>query len=117
MAGGRPRIFNSVEEIDSRIAEYKKYLKKEDKPPTIAGLAYYLQIDRQTLYNYEKQDEYFGTIKRYREWVMMNLEEAAIVRGNGGTVFVMKNYGYTDKQEIEHSEQTVTIVNSLPRCD
>ena len=110
MPGGRPRAFKSVEDLEQKFETYKDYLKTNDKPPTIAGLAYYLGCDRQTIYNYEAKDEFFCTIKRFREWVMMNIEENCIIRGNGGTVFIAKNYGYTDKQEIEHSgEQTFKI--------
>jgi hypothetical protein len=36
----------------------------------------------------------------------MNYEELAIEKGNGGIVFLLKNYGYTDKQEVEHSGET-----------
>ena len=111
MPGGRPKIFKNVADIEEKIKRYEYYLKTEDKPPTFAGLAYYLGIDRQTLYNYAKKDEYFDTIKRYRDWVVMNLEELCIIKGNGGTIFIAKNYGYTDKQEVEHSGDMVTNIN------
>lgn len=101
MAGGRPKVFKSVEDIEDKVKEYKIYLKENSKPPTMAGLAYYLGVDRKTLYNYSKDDQFFPTIKKYRDWIVMTLEESGIEKGNGGTVFLMKNYGYTDKQEIE----------------
>ena len=113
MEVGRPKIFKDVEEVENYIEEYKEYLKENDKPPTMAGLAYYLHIDRKTLYNYSKDQEFFPTIKRYRDWVLMNIEETCIDKGNGGTVFIAKNYGYTDKQEVEHTGQQITIVNDL----
>ena len=100
---GRPRLFESAEDIENCIDEYKTYLKENDKPPTIAGLAYYLGVDRKTLFNYSKDEEFFPTIKRYRDWVLMEIEERCIDKGNGGTVFIAKNYGYTDKQEIDMS--------------
>ena len=99
---GRPRKFNNVEEIEKKVSDYKDYLMKYDKLPTIAGLAYYLGIDRQTLYNYSKKDDFFDTIKEYRDWVMFNIEQHALEKGNAGTIFVMKNYGYTDKQVIDN---------------
>ena len=114
MPGGRPKAFKSVEEIEEKVKKYKEYLKNEEKPPTMAGLAYYLEINRQTLYNYSKKNEYFYAIKKYRDWVIMNLEELCITKGNGGTVFIAKNYGYTDKQEIEHSGDMITNINIVP---
>jgi hypothetical protein len=98
--GGRPRAFKSVEDIESKIQNYKDYLETKNKPPTIAGLAFYLGIDRQTLYNYSKKEEYFATIKSIRDWVIMSTEEFAIDRGHSGVIFLMKNYGYKDRQDI-----------------
>ncbi len=103
MAGGRPRAFNTPQELQKRIDEYKEYLKTNNKPPTIAGLTYYTGIDRQTLYNYKKQDEFFDTIKTFVDWVIMTYEEQAYDKGNAGIIFLLKNYGYTDKQEHEIS--------------
>ncbi len=100
---GRPPLFKNKEELELKLDEYKQYLVESGKPPTIAGLAYYTGIDRQTIYNYSEKDEFFGTIKEFRSFVMMNYEELAIDKGNGGIVFLLKNYGYTDKQEVEHS--------------
>ena len=103
--GGRPRAFNSVEEIEMKVAEYKKYLEENDKPATMAGLAYYLGVDRKTLFNYSKDQEYFPTIKKYRDWIMFEIEENVLIKGHGGSIFLAKNYGYTDRQEVnvEHS--------------
>ena len=97
---GQPRKFKTAKELEDCLERYKEYLKENEKPPTIAGLAYYTGIDRQTIYNYAKNDEYFGTIKKFRDWIMMNYEEVAIEKGNGGIVFLLKNYGYTDRQEV-----------------
>ncbi len=101
--GGRPPIFNTPDELQERIDDYKRYLKTSGKPPTIAGLAYYTGIDRQTLYNYKSKDEFFDTIKTFVQWVLMNYEEQAVDKGNAGIIFLLKNYGYQDKQETEIS--------------
>lgn len=109
-AGGRPPIFKTVQELEDCIETYKEYLRTENKPPTIAGLAYYTGIDRKTLYNYKAKDQYFHTIKKFVDWIIMNFEEIATDKGNAGVIFLMKNYGYTDKQIVEsHGEQKITI--------
>lgn len=111
---GQPPLFNNVKELDERLEIYKEYLKTNSKPPTIAGLAYYTGLDRKTIYNYENKDEFFHTIKKFRDWILMNYEELSIEKGNGGIVFLMKNYGYNDKQEIEHSGNIgVNIVDDI----
>jgi hypothetical protein len=109
-AGGRPRAFKSVEDIEAKIQLYKEYLKTESKPPTIAGLAYFLNVDRGTIYNYKKDREFFNTIKKYRDWVIMNMEEFGVTKGHSGIIFLMKNYGYTDKHEYKVEETTAPVV-------
>ena len=115
MAGGRPKKFNNKEELQNKIDEYKLYLKDNDKPPTMAGLAYYTGIDRTTLYNYKKDDEFFNTIKEFVDWILMNYEETAICKPSGGIVFLMKNYGYADKVEIENTGDPNTYIFNIPR--
>lgn len=100
---GRPKLWANAEELEAKIESYKKYLKDDKKPPTIAGLAYYLGVDRGTIYNYKKEDEFFHTIKGFVDWIIMNWEEYALDNSSAGLIFLMKNYGYTDKQDIEHS--------------
>jgi hypothetical protein len=103
MAGGRPRIWETPELLQKDVDTYFEYCKTEKKHPTIAGLAYYTNVDRHTIYNYDKKDEYFHIIKKARDRIMMGLEETSIEKGNSGTIFVMKQYGYTDKQEVTNN--------------
>jgi hypothetical protein len=106
---GQPKKFKSAKDLQNAIDKYKQYLEDEKKPPTIAGLAYYTGINRTTIYNYSKKDEYFNTIKEFRDWIIMNYEELAISQNStSGVIFLLKNYGYTDKQEITH-EGTLQI--------
>jgi hypothetical protein len=107
---GRPPLFKTKEDLEEKLNDYKVYLELSGKPPTIAGLAYYTGIDRQTIYNYSEKDEFFDTLKGFRDFVIMNYEELAIEKGNGGIVFLLKNYGYTDKQEVEHSGELSQVV-------
>ena len=102
-AGGRPPKFKNKEELQVLIDGYFEDCTVRERPPTIAGLAYWLDVDRRTIYYYEKRDEFFHTIKRARDKIIMNIEEELILKGNSGTIFLAKNYGYTDKQEVEHS--------------
>ena len=114
MPVGKPRKFETVQELQECLDAYKKYLTENNRPPTIAGLAYYTGVDRHTIYNYEKQDEYFHTIKNFRDWVLMTYEEEAIVKGNGGIVFMLKNYGYTDRQDHNLTGDLGLNINFVP---
>lgn len=99
--GQPPKL--TPKELKQKGEAYKAYIDDTGKPPTFAGLAYYTGVDRQTLYNYSQKDEYFGTIKALRDWILASYEEIAITKGHSGIIFLMKNYGYTDKQETEIS--------------
>ena len=99
MARGRPRKHKDADALVAAIEKYKLYLEETGRPPTMAGLAYYTGMDRRTLYNYSQNDEYIPALKEFRDWIVMRFEEIAAEKGNAGIIFLMKNYGYTDKTE------------------
>lgn len=100
---GQPPKFCTPEQLQECIDKYKKYLKENKKPPTIAGLAYYIGIDRKTIWNYKQKDEFFPTIKDFVDYILMTYEERGLTDSTAGLIFLLKNYGYTDKQEIDHT--------------
>ena len=100
---GRPLIFKTNEELKEAVNKYFDYCSENKRPETIAGLAYHLGIERQSIYNYEKRDAFFDTIKGARDRILAGLEEALFTEGKSGQIFLAKNYGYSDKQEHEHT--------------
>jgi hypothetical protein len=105
---GRPRAFKSVEEVEEKINAYFNYCEEKEKPYTMSGLAYYLGIDRKTLLNYSKNEEYFHAIKKARDKVQMQLEECLYRLGNNsGVIFNLKNnFDWKDKMEAEKTDMT-----------
>ena len=72
----------------------------------MSGLAYYLEISRQTLINYSNKDEYFDTIKKARDRVQMQLEENALSNKANPTftIFNLKNnFDWKDKVEVKNT--------------
>lgn len=125
-SSGRPKKFSSPKEMQKAIDRYfeecdnrtKQVYDKQSgmvidivvpKPYTIEGLCVALEIDRDTLLNYEKRqgyEEFFGTIKKAKIKVQQNLIERGLEGENNSAVsiFVMKNnFGYKDKSEQEIS--------------
>lgn len=125
---GRPRKVDSVKELQNKINAYfdscdnrmtEVYDKKAGGiikfknpiPYTIEGLCEALEVDRDTLLNYEKKDgyqEYFGTIKKAKLKVQRNKLE----RGLEGlsnptlTIFDLKNnHGYRDETQVDLSNK------------
>lgn len=106
---GRPRAFKSVEEVEEKINAYFNYCEEKEKPYTMSGLAYYLEVSRQTLVNYSYKDEYFDTIKKARDKVQMQLEENALSNKANPTftIFNLKNnFDWKDKMEVEKTDMT-----------
>lgn len=96
---GRPLKFGSVEELSNKIEEYFNNTPEEEI--TITGLALALDTDRQTLINYQNREEYFDTIKKAKTRVELSYEKSLRKNGRTGDIFALKNFGWTDKQEIE----------------
>ncbi len=100
MAGGRPMIWKTPEELQEMV---DKYFKSTDRW-TLSGLAVFLGIDRQTLYNYKERDQFFDIIKNARNKVESIYEERAIYENNPtGVIFALKNMGWTDRMANDHT--------------
>lgn len=109
--GGRPLIFTSPEEMQTIIDQYfddDKILIK-----TICGLAIALGFScRETIYEYAKRPQFSDIVKT----AMLRVEDGYERRANSttptGPIFVLKNMGWSDKQEIEHSG-TLSIAQQI----
>ena len=106
---GRPRHFESREALQAKIDEYWNHIDNSSEVPCIAGISYFLGIDRQTFYNYEEKDDLFDIIKYARDRILMTLEQYLIKEGKAGQIFLAKNYGYYDKQEIVSISKNINI--------
>lgn len=96
---GRPLKY-TVEELTAKVNEYFETQERQ----TLAGLALFLGIDRQTLYNYRERDEFFDIIKESVNRVEAKYEERLIYENAPtGVIFALKNMGWKDKSEVEQS--------------
>ena len=123
---GRPLKFKTEAELGKAISAYFKKCKPkvlkdkkgkvltnsngvpimEPNPPTLTGLALHLGFEsRQSIYDYEKRGAFSYTIKRARlqceEWVENGMLSGKFHPSAG--IFALKNYGWKDKQECEHT--------------
>lgn len=90
------------------VARYFKTIHAEQRPPTICGLALFLGFNsRQSLLNYEGYDEEFlDTIKKAKMKIELFHEEQLCAQKPTGHIFWLKNFGWVDKQEHEHTVTT-----------
>jgi hypothetical protein len=112
-AGGRPRLYNSPEEMQEAIDKYFAYCEERDKPKTMQGLANALGMERHGLLNYADRDEFYSTVKNARDIVTAEIEEKLLKSGQPtiGCIFWLKNNaGWVDKQEIETTSRVTLSV-------
>ena len=117
---GRHKIYNSVDEIEPIIKKYFAECDKKDKPYTMSGLAYALDMDRRSLLNYSKDDKFFPTIKKARDKVEQQLEENALYgKGNPTfTIFNLKNnFGWRDSVEVTDNRQLEKVEELLNKIE
>ena len=116
--GGRPKKYSKAEELQKVIDNYFKECDKKEKPYTMSGLACALNIDRKTLINYSKEEEFFHTIKKAKQKVEQQLEENALIgKGNSTfTIFNLKNnFEWKDNVEVKTNaiEDLTTLADML----
>lgn len=130
---GRKLKFKTVEELQEKIDEYFEYCDNRlvqgydnktneqfayisPEPYTMSGLAYFLEIDRKTLINYKRRDEYFHTIKKARNRVEMDIERRMNDKNTftPGLIFNAKNnFGWKDKleQDVTSKGKAIQVVD------
>lgn len=102
--GGRPLIYDNPTELAAQCEAYFAEIEAEKKKPTITGLTYFLGFaDKSTLYDYAKRDGFSHPIKRAILRIEMGYEEGLRDNNVAGTIFALKNMGWKDKTETEHS--------------
>lgn len=112
METGRPKLYNSKEEMQEIIDAYFSLCDQLERPYTMSGLANALNMSRQSLINYSKDEEFFDTIKKARAKVEQQLEENALMgKANSTfTIFNLKNnYGWRDSVEINNQNELTKL--------
>ena len=103
MPAGRPRKFDTPEEMQREITAYFDVCKSKDYLPTICGLALALGFtSRQSLLDYEGySDQFFDAIKRAKLQIEEGYERHLIKgRNAAGPIFALKNFNWKDHQDI-----------------
>lgn len=133
---GRPPAFKSVKELEGLIQDYFDWCDNRIKtihtkegtevaithpaPYTMSGLARRLGIDRDTLINYSKKDNFSALIKEARDKVAEDVETRLMETSNqSGAIFNLKNnFGWKDKTENETTvhlpKPIMDVTDALP---
>lgn len=127
---GHPPFYEKVEDLQKVIDEFFKGVQGEwdEDPasptygrcinppkghPTITGLALYLGFNsRQALLNYEHKEEFNDAVKKAKLRIEMNYEQALFNKNAAGPIFALKNFGWSDKKEIEVRGTTINFTDA-----
>lgn len=107
--GGRPRKFDSADEIYQEGLQYIEGILAEDKHLTFTGLCIALGTTKETFNEYESgkydtDNEVFSILLKDLKQRCENYAENRLYGNNPtGAIFALKNYGWKDKQEIEQN--------------
>ncbi len=109
--GGRPRKYQTVEQLQAAIDDYFETTKKV----TVTGLALHLGFNsRQSLINNEGySEEFLDAIKRAKSRIEAYYEEHLVGKYAGGSIFALKNFGWKDKQNFEHRVEQVDKILTI----
>ncbi len=106
--GGRPPTYRTAAVLQQKIDEY--FAERAGRL-TITGLALHLGFcSRSTFYAYELKKPFSYTIKRARLRIEEYYEEHLIGNNAAGPIFALKNFGWTDRQDIELSGKDGTPI-------
>ena len=102
----------SPEEFEKRAQAYFDLCAATDEPVTLTGLVLAVGLNSKQALHYCKNER--AGFKDVVEWALLNVEhynEKGLHGKSGvGCIFVLKNMGWTDKQELAHSGQ-VTLTH------
>lgn len=132
----RTRQYKTTEELEKKINEYFEscfsyvfnrdgeiikdskgnLIKKQTRPFTVCGLADALDLSRQSLLNYSKEEKYFDTITRAKRKCEVYAEERLFDKDgcNGAKFSLINNYkNWKDKQEVNTNIEEINKVKEL----
>lgn len=110
---GRPPIFTNPADFDAKVDEYfvsgrrttrawtKDGEEYEIPKVTLTGLCIYLGFaDKQSFCDYEKRPEFSFSVKRARQLIEREYEERLENSACAGSIFALKNFGWTDRNDV-----------------
>ncbi len=113
MTAGRPPLYTSAEELQTIIDEYFADCEARDKPYTISGLAYVLDMSTESLRRYGEKEEFCATVRKAKLKVERYLEERLDAAACTGAIFNLKNnFGWKDQQDhtVSGGERPLEVI-------
>lgn len=123
MPTGRPPIWDDPDKFAQSVDQYFDDCEQDKTNPTWTGLALHLGFEsRQSLQDYKEKDGFSYPIKKALAKIEENYEQGLFSRNPAGAIFALKNFGWRDKHEVDHTTKgdkieaspTINVYNSAP---
>lgn len=105
---GRPPLFTSPDEFKAIAEAYFTEQDAKERPYTVNGLALALGMCRQSLLNYGEKPGFLDAVKGVRARLEDHWESRLGGPNAAGTIFWLKNQGWSDRQDLNHSGEMTT---------
>jgi len=103
---GRPPHFKTPQELAEKCSEYFEDCITNKKKATVTGLTLFVGFSSRASWDdYEKRNDFSYTVKRAKLAVQNSYESS----GTAFDIFALKNMGWSDKQEIDHTTRGEAI--------
>jgi hypothetical protein len=110
IGAGRPPKYETAEEMRPVVERFIEDVRSGETVATITGLCLALGFEsKDTLYNYRDRPEFSYLIKRGLLVVENKYEEAMREPNATGSIFVLKNMGWKDRTEHDHTTKGEAI--------
>ena len=112
MKVGRPLDYSTPEQLKEAIDKYFK--ETEQKDITYTGLLIHLDLTKPSFDAYRDREGYSNIVTMAKLFIENAYEIDLRDKGNAGTIFALKNFGWVDKQEIKQETTINEIKIKLP---
>ena len=114
MTAGRPRKYQSVEEMVNKIELY--FQDEDEKPFTVTGLALYLDLTKEGFREYSHREEFSVPIKKAKAKIEDHINKMMLKNECNpvGAIFNLKNnFGYCDKGKDQREFENKLALEKL----
>ncbi len=114
---GRPRVIKSPQEFDRLVDSYIDMCRSNNEPVLFIGMVLALGLTcKEAFYHYGREfPEFSESVKRARSIIEVEYEKRLNVNNSAaGPIFALKNFGWVDKQEINHQSEDGSMTPKSP---
>ena len=110
MKAGRKPIIKSVKQFEQLAQDYFDQCQRTNESINLTGLILALGLSsRQSLAEYEDREEFSDSVKRAKLRCEHEYEKKLVGPNPTGAIFALKNFGWSDKQNVEVTQQEAVV--------